>query len=101
MKICTSAGCERPVHAKGLCAAHYQQTLTGYGASTLVTRFSADDMEEFREALLAIVEEQQPMTVRQIFYQATVRDLVEKTERGYAKVQKSLAAMRRDGHPPL
>jgi hypothetical protein len=29
----------------------------------------------------------QPMTVRQVFYQATVRGLVEKSECGYDKVQ--------------
>jgi hypothetical protein len=41
-----------------------------------------------------------PMTVRQVFYQATVRGLIEKTEAGYAKVQTDLVAMRRDGWLP-
>jgi hypothetical protein len=40
------------------------------------------------------------MTVRQVFYQATVRDLVEKTESGYAKVQTDLVIMRRSGELP-
>ena len=31
-----------------------------------------------------------PMTVRQVFYQATVRGIVEKTEAGYTKVQTDL-----------
>jgi hypothetical protein len=35
------------------------------------------------------------MTVRQVFYQATVKGLVEKTERGYAMVQHDLTIMRR------
>ena len=35
-----------------------------------------------------------PMTVRQAFYQATVRGLVEKAESGYGKVQADLTVMR-------
>jgi hypothetical protein len=57
-------------------------------------------MEARAEALLAIAEEMRPCTVRQVFYQATVRDLVEKTEAGYAKVQRMLADLRRDGALP-
>jgi hypothetical protein len=40
------------------------------------------------------------MTVRQAFYQATVRGLIEKNEAGYAKVQTDLVFMRRDGWLP-
>jgi hypothetical protein len=42
----------------------------------------------------------QPMTVRQVFYQATVKGLVEKSEAGYANVQTDLALMRLDGALP-
>jgi len=45
--------------------------------------------------LFVIVEAMRPMTVRQVFYQATVDHIVEKTERGYNKVQIALAHMRR------
>ena len=48
------------------------------------------EVEERREALLAIIDDGKPMTVRQVFYQATVRGLVEKAETGYAKVQTDL-----------
>jgi hypothetical protein len=41
-----------------------------------------------------------PMTVRQVFYQATVREIVEKTEAGYTKVQTDLVLMRRAGEMP-
>ena len=41
-----------------------------------------------------------PMTVRQVFYQATVRGIVEKTEAGYAKVQTDLVQMRKAGALP-
>ena len=37
------------------------------------------------------------MTVRQVFYQATVQSLVKKAESGYGKVKTDLAIMRRDG----
>jgi hypothetical protein len=45
--------------------------------------------------LWCIVEAMRPMTVRQGFYQATVRHIVEKTEQGYSEVQIALANMRR------
>ena len=40
------------------------------------------------------------MTVRQVFYQATFRGVVEKNEAGYGKVKKDLADMRRAGAMP-
>ena len=52
-------------------------------------------MEARREALLDIIAVGRPMTVRQAFYQAAVRGLVEKAESGYGKVQADLTVMRR------
>jgi len=52
------------------------------------------------DALAEIVEEIQPCTVRQVFYQATVRGLIEKSEAGYGKVQIALVALRRSGVIP-
>src|SRR5215204_5420040 len=63
-------------------------------------RATKAEMAERREALYGIVAEQKPMTVRQVFYQATVRGIIEKTETGYAKVQSLLADMRREGELP-
>jgi hypothetical protein len=40
------------------------------------------------------------MTVRQVFYQATVWGVVEKTEGGYDKVQRDLTLLRRSGQLP-
>jgi hypothetical protein len=57
-------------------------------------------VEERREALLAMIDDGKPMTVRQVFYQATVRGLVEKAESGYAKVQTDLTVMLRAGDLP-
>jgi hypothetical protein len=47
--------------------------------------------------LLSIVSAMKPMTVRQVFYQASIRGIVEKTEAGYNKVQTDLVLMRRAG----
>ena len=63
-------------------------------------RVTNAEMVDRREALHDIVKEQQPMTVRQVFYQATVRGLIEKTEHGYRKIQQTLVDMRRDGSLP-
>jgi hypothetical protein len=63
-------------------------------------RATKAEMQARRSALLKIVAAMKPMTVRQVYYQATVAGLVEKTEAGYDKVQRDLADMRRDGSLP-
>jgi hypothetical protein len=69
---------------------------------SLIKRIRATEVEAEarREALLDIIDDGKPMTVRQVFYQATVRGLVEKAESGYAKVQTDLTVMRRAGDLP-
>ena len=57
-------------------------------------------MIQRRTPLMGIVRAGRPMPVRQVFYQATVRGIVEKAESGYAKVQTDLVAMRRAGEMP-
>jgi hypothetical protein len=63
-------------------------------------RATKAEMAARYDALLAIVFEFQPCTVRQVFYQATVRGIVEKTEQGYDKVQRALVDLRRSGRLP-
>jgi hypothetical protein len=63
-------------------------------------RATKAEVEARRSTLLEIVSDMKPMTVRQVFYQASVRNLVEKSEAGYAKVQTDLAHMRRAGELP-
>jgi len=60
-------------------------------------RATKDEVAARRLALFDIVSEMKPMTVRQVFYQATVHNLVEKSEAGYTKVQTDLVQMRRSG----
>jgi hypothetical protein len=58
------------------------------------------EIADRRRTLMEIIKVQKPMTVRQVFYQATVRGVVEKAETGYSKVQTDLVAMRRSGELP-
>ena len=60
-------------------------------------RATGDEMEQRRRDVKAIVAGIASCTVRQCFYQASVRGIVEKTEAGYGKVQRMLAEMRRAG----
>jgi hypothetical protein len=76
-------------------------TADTYGASPVKRQRSTKaEVEARREALLDIIDDGKPMTVRQVFYQATVHGLVEKAETGYGKVQLDLTKMRRDGSLP-
>jgi hypothetical protein len=70
--------------------------------SSLIKRQRATkaEVETRRTALFELVADMRPMTVRQCFYAATVRGLVEKTEGGYAKIQTDLTLMRRAGELP-
>jgi hypothetical protein len=76
-------------------------TASTYVASNIKrVRSTKDEVEQRRHGLFRIVALQKPMTVRQVFYQATVRGLVEKTEAGYNKVQTDLVQMRKNGALP-
>ena len=74
---------------------------TTYAASQIKrARSTQAEVRRRRAALFRIVEAMRPMTVRQVFYQATVHDVVEKSEAGYDKVQTDLVRMRRSGALP-
>lgn len=60
-------------------------------------RATKRQMAALHEALVRIVEEIRPCTVRQTFYQATVKGIIEKTEAGYDRVQRALVGLRRSG----
>ena len=63
-------------------------------------RATKEEVGRRRDSLFAIVSKMKPMTVRQVFYQATVRNIVDKSEAGYTKVQTDLVQMRRAGVLP-
>ena len=87
---------ETPTGQEGLAGSH------AYGASPIKRRrASASEMEARRNSLYEIVADMEPMAVRQVFYQATVKGIVEKTEAGYGKVQRALVEMRECGDLPF
>jgi hypothetical protein len=63
-------------------------------------RATKAEVDDRRDQLYEIVKAIWPATVRQTFYQASIRGVVEKTEAGYNKVQTDLVLMRRAGVLP-
>jgi hypothetical protein len=63
-------------------------------------RSTRAEVRERRASLLKIVSAIRPATVRQVFYQATVHNIVPKIERAYKMVQTDLVQMRRSGVLP-
>lgn len=72
-----------------------------YGSSSIKRdRRTNAEMESFYDAIMAIVEEQRPMTVRQVYYQAEVKELISKKETEYTKVMRAVLYLRRSGRMP-
>jgi hypothetical protein len=63
-------------------------------------RRSNAELEGLDEALIAIVAENRPITVRGAFYRAEVAGLVPKDESGYDVVQRRLVKLRQSGAIP-
>jgi hypothetical protein len=81
-----------------------EQDDTSYGASPIKRekrfRRTKAAMTDIREGLYAICEEYQPLTVRNAFYRAVARGLIDKTEKQYDTVQRLLVEMRRANRLP-
>ena len=62
-------------------------------------RASKAEMEERAAFLIDYADEHGPVTVRQLFYQAVVRELpgIEKDDSGYNKIQEQVLHLRREG----
>jgi hypothetical protein len=71
-----------------------------YGTSPIKRkRRTRAEVEALDEALVEIVEQYSPATVRQVFYQAVNHGLVPKSEsKGYRVVQRRLVALRESGY---
>ena len=65
------------------------------------SRATRSEIDARYDALIDITHMMQPMTVRQVFYQASVRGIVDKTEAGYGRVQRALVDLRRSGRLPF
>jgi hypothetical protein len=60
------------------------------------------DMDDLREAIIGVLEEDQPMTVRQVFYRLVSFGAIEKSENEYKNtVCRLLTDMRLDGSIPF
>jgi len=68
--------------------------MTLYAASHTKRRATAAEMKERLDSSEEIAAEIQPCSVRQCFYQAVVRGVVDKNERDYEKVQRALVKLR-------
>jgi hypothetical protein len=64
-------------------------------------RATKAEVERRRESRYGIVSAMKPMTVRQVFYQASVCGIVEKSDSDYNKVQADLVLMRKAGEMPF
>lgn len=63
-------------------------------------RATQAQMEARAEFLIQYAFAHGPVTVRQLFYAATVAGLIEKSESGYGKVQTQVLSLRREGRLP-
>ena len=73
-----------------------------WACPTKPARRSKADIEAIKGAIYDVIEEDPPMTVRQVFYQLVVRGVIEKTERAYqGTVIRLLADMRLNGELPF
>lgn len=64
-------------------------------------RRTRHDIRQLRAELLDVIEQYKPMTVRQVYYQAVSRGLIDKTEAAYKNVIcRLLGDMRRDEQLP-
>jgi hypothetical protein len=74
-----------------------------YGSSpTKRPRRTRRELEQLREALYSILAGDNPMTVRQVFYQAVSRGIIDKTEKEYKNsIGRQLVLMRREGEIPF
>jgi hypothetical protein len=64
-----------------------------------IKRMNAAEITDFRAKLIAIVEKQRPMTVRQVYFQMEVHHpgIISKDDSGYDKVQMTLVKLRDSG----
>lgn len=74
--------------------------IKSYGTSPIRQRSTKAEVERRRAAVFDIVKTGKPMTVRQVFYQASIAGLVDKSEDGYRRVQNDLVIMRRADELP-
>jgi hypothetical protein len=75
---------------------------TAYGSRPIKRhRCTRRELDALADALYALLEADNPMTVRQVFYRAVSAGIVPKTEQAYKNsIGRTLVQMRRDGRLP-
>lgn len=69
--------------------------MTTYGACTIRSRRTKDEVAAVRSAIIDVLKADHPQTVRQVFYQLVTRNVIEKTEAEYQRtVIRLLGEMR-------
>ncbi len=63
-------------------------------------RRTKEEMAAITDAISAVLEMDNPQSVRHVFYRVTSMDLVPKTEAGYQTIKTQLLAMRKSGRVP-
>lgn len=72
-----------------------------YGTSPVKrSRRTNAELEAIDEAIVNVLDEEHPATVRSVFYRVTSMGLVPKTENGYRLIIRQLLKLRRDGRVP-
>lgn len=72
-----------------------------YGASTVKRRRSTKaDLADLDDAIVGVVEDDFPVSLRGVYYRVVSRGAVEKTENGYRRVGRRLLELRRSGRIP-
>jgi hypothetical protein len=75
--------------------------MTYPACSTSRTRRTKAAVAAIRDAIIDVIEDDPPMTVRQVFYQLVARGVIEKTEEQYqGTVIRLMTEMRLDGSLP-
>ena len=64
-------------------------------------RRNGEQMKTVKDAILNFAQEMRPVSVRQIFYNLTTQNIVDKTENAYKRVVKISGNMREDGELPF
>jgi endogenous inhibitor of DNA gyrase (YacG/DUF329 family) len=64
-------------------------------------RRTKEEMAEFRKAIVDILNDVHPQTVRQVFYQLLVKEIIKKDEREYKSVIRLLTEMRMNDTIPF
>lgn len=63
-------------------------------------RWTNSELDALDEAILAVTAEENPVSLRGVYYRCVSRGVVEKTELAYKRVGRQLAKLRREGRMP-